>query len=204
MICKQIQKMLRDYTAGHLDEDTHKLVDQHLSECADCRSALQDEQNIAKFLRSEGPLSTGDSLASQLLQQVSELDQTKKSRLQFNPAKLPTFMKWILVTSMLALFGIIGIFVFRFKSESVYYIPTYGETGFTLMSPDNATDPLRENPDLFSQGMQWGGSLAAVAGSDLNSDSTDEESGRIVHTFDLDDESDGPIVSEFNLKEKSQ
>ncbi len=199
MTCEKVRQMLRDYRLGKLDAQLYNQVDQHLSECADCRKALIEDESVSEFLNELVLPDSSESLTEKLLQQVSIIEEEKKIHHPLSFSRMSVRSRWLLAGSMVALFIVIGALVFSFQSQDDGYAAAYGEVGYTWVGIQDA-DLLNRLESESSVQIVGGGSLAAVAGSDLPDSEAD--TGKITHTFDLSRKNDEPVTSDFQLKEQ--
>ncbi len=113
MRCSTVKKNLSAFFDGELDTETQKLVDEHLSKCADCRYELNKLQEIAYRFR---VLSVPD--VTQL-----QWDETRR-KLMSNIDSLPTKVKWfrlpvfIPIGAFVMLLIVFGIFITYNNNES--------------------------------------------------------------------------------------
>lgn len=204
MVCKKVQSLLSDYRKGRLDPQTHQFIDQHLADCPDCRKALEADETISEFLGTlESPV-IRDSLAPDVMQKVNQLEEFQRRPLrQLSFSRMPPLTRWTLIGSMIILFAVVGFFVFTFKSTESQYYTAYGDAGYTWMGPqDEELKQLFESTtrDVLSSPMEGGGSLAAIVGPEQS----DQNDGKVVHTFDLTVDEQDRIVTEFDIEEPEE
>ncbi|GEM_PF-4512815 len=196
MDCKIVQKRLSDYRMGMLSGQEHALIDQHLSNCANCRAALKDEESVSSFLRQTGDLAPPDtSVASELMQKLKQKDrETRNWTGRHSP-----FIRGAVIGLIGVLFALVGVLIIRYSRDNSAYFPTYGPVGFTLVG-----DPDEDEGELWKSlpGMPAGGRSVHNIQIPVKQPDPDapDSNGRVIHTFELGTDRD--TTDEMPVRDK--
>ncbi|WMJ78944.1 MULTISPECIES: DUF4349 domain-containing protein [unclassified Sedimentibacter] len=112
MNCNEVRDNLSLYIDNELSEEEKKLMDEHLDNCPECRSELEDYRKLIQMLNElpdeEPPAGYCDRLHKKLMKAASEdIEATKTSDIQEVYSKRSGKFKWMKYGSLAAAFVLV-------------------------------------------------------------------------------------------------
>jgi hypothetical protein len=210
MRCRRVQRFLPDYIGDELSVQKRRQVDQHLTECPGCRTALRALHEVWDGL-AEQPLPQKDEAFWGELTRGVMQEIRRRRPIPADEQRTPFFSGWrVLVPAAgVAMAIIVGLVVFRWApQESTQWIAQGDQNALVAAAPDLSFGPLNmeaEDPLEQEITLQEVSSVAETLTASLQS----QEGAAITDllTQDLDEEDlygQLQVLTEGELEELDQ
>lgn len=156
-VCHKVQKLLSLYIDGELNPKESKRITDHLSQCKECASELEQLSIIKEAAHSLERREPPDYLFCRIKDEIAKQARAKSRRTRLIPRR-----RWVLVPAFGTLLIIIGlVIIFRsreplpmveltyqsYKEEAIAPLQEYEERLKDLnLALDDCQDALRANP----------------------------------------------------------
>jgi hypothetical protein len=156
-VCHRVRQLLSLYLDGELNPRENKSIAEHISQCKECASELEQLSSIKRAAKSLERHKPPEYLFYRIKNEIARQARTKSRRARLTPRR-----RWVLAPAFGTLLIIIGlVIIFRsreplpmvelayqsYKEEAIAPLEEYGERLKDLnLALDDCQDALRENP----------------------------------------------------------